>query len=89
MTWGQDTDFITYDGYDLFVFSEYGNIVTKSEKLQEATSFGVEACKFRPIPGIKYYLGIYRYWARAHDITILIGVDGIASLEEYSSEKNS
>jgi subtilisin family serine protease len=87
MIWGNDTDHITYDDYDLKIVNEYGHIVASSLRNQLEMPLGMEACKITPIPGRKYYIKIERYQAAIQEIMILIGIDAFASLAEYSPEK--
>lgn len=84
IAWGGDTGFITYDDYDLLVVDERRNTVSFSMIRQNVLPIGVEACKFRPVQGIRYFIAIGRYWAYLQDIMLLVG-DG--DLQEYNAEK--
>ena len=87
MSWGQQTDFITYDDYDLYITDEYANIVSFSEIRQNILPLGMEACKFIPIPGVKYFILVSRYWASPQELMLSVGIDQLAYLEYFSPEK--
>jgi subtilisin family serine protease len=87
MLWGDDTDFITDDDYDLKIVNENGYPVAASLIDQYEIPLGMEACRFTPISGRKYYIKIERYRAAVQEIMIVVGTDTFANLYEYSPQK--
>lgn len=87
MMWGDDSDYITNDDYDLKIVNEYGYTVASSLMDQYDIPLGMEACKFTPISGRKYYVKIERYWATIQEIMILVGTDTFAKLHDFSPQK--
>jgi len=87
MLWGEDTDFITYDDYDLEIVDGYDNTVAYSIINQSSVPIGMEACRFSAIPGRNYYIRSVRYRATIQEIMLLVGMDDFAGLKEYSPEK--
>jgi len=86
LAWGLDNNFLTYDDYDLIIMTSLGNS-SKSQINQQNTPLGMEALKFTPVPGVKYYLAIEQYYARPQELTLLVGVSDFASLEYFSPER--
>ncbi|MDZ7664877.1 MAG: DUF4214 domain-containing protein [Desulfotignum sp.] len=87
MLWGDDTDFITDDDYDVKIVNEYGHTVASSFMDQYEIPLGIEACKFTPVSGRRYYIKIERYWATIQEIMILVGTDTFAKLHDFSPQK--
>lgn len=87
LAWGQSTDFVTYDDYDLSIVDEYGYTITSSMLYQSKIPFGMEACKFNPISGKRYFIKIKKWSATPQKILLLVGTDTFAKFENYSSEK--
>lgn len=87
MVWGNDGSVRTYDDYDLSIINEYGYTVASSILYQSDIPFGMEACKFTPIPGRKYFIKIRKWWATPQSIGLIVGTDTFAGLEEYSPER--
>jgi subtilisin family serine protease len=83
--WGFDTD-LTYDDYDLYITDEFGFTIDSSRISQLQFPIGMEACKFTPITGKKYYVWVLQYWAVPREISLIIGLDDFANLKHYAPQ---
>ena len=87
MLWDMENAGSTYDDFDLYVTNELGFIECYSNILQSLHSIGWEACKFTPIPNMKYYAYVYQYSVTPQEITLFIGHENFPSFKHWTPEK--
>jgi len=86
LLWGFDTGALSYDDYDLYVTDEFGYIVASSEIKQSLIPIAAEACRFVPIPGLKYFVWVYQYWAATQEVGLLLGADQFPNFKHFTPE---
>lgn len=87
LLWAEEYGLNTNDDFDLYIYDQLGRLVSSSQKGQFlGFPIGVEACKFRPILGLEYYLAIGNYYAAPQKITLVVGTNGFADLQYFSPE---
>jgi len=86
LLWGFDTGLLSYDDYDLYVTDEFGYIVASSEIKQSLIPIAAEACRFVPIPGLRYFVWVYQYWAATQEVGLLLGADQFPNFKHFTPE---
>jgi len=85
MMWGFDGDGYTSDNYDLYIADNFGNIVASSKINQATFPLGIEACKFIPLHGVRYFVWVYQYWAVPQEIGLLLGASKFPNFKHFAS----
>jgi subtilisin family serine protease len=87
MVWGFSTGTLTNDDYDLYILDVTGTILESSRIDQSVLPVGMEACKFVPTPGIRYFVAVERYNASTQRIGLLLGVNGFPGFRHATSSE--
>ena len=86
MTWEPDAGQVALSDYDLFIVDSQGNLADFSTIDQALLPQGIEACRFVPLPGERYFAYVEQFSGGPQPIRLLLGLSDFAIFNRFTPE---